>query len=350
MGVTVYLENLNKWYGKKVHAICDLSMEIREGELLVVVGPSGCGKSTLIRLIAGLESIDDGQVYMDKEIITAIPPKDRNIAMVPQSYALFPTMTVFDNIAFPLKMHKISRNEIKQSVMAVTDKLGLTNLLHRRPDELSGGQKQRVALARAMVQHPKLLLMDEPLSNLDAKLRGQMRREIVKLQKELGVTTIYVTHDQTEAMTMGNRIAILNEGCLQQIGDPIEVYRNPVNLFAASFIGSPPMNFIDCPLPEEIGNPLGLSKYSNNIYIGIRPENVVIERGDYTDNINMEISAVENIGHELLVYLENDFIRNMSVIVSADRNFNIGDNVSVSFRTENILIFDKKTGKRLRNN
>ena len=234
--------------------------------------------------------------------------------------------------------------------MAVTDKLGLTNLLHRRPDELSGGQKQRVALARAMVQHPKLLLMDEPLSNLDAKLRGQMRREIVKLQKELGVTTIYVTHDQTEAMTMGNRIAILNEGCLQQIGDPIEVYRNPVNLFAASFIGSPPMNFIDCPLPEEIGNPLGLSKYSNNIYIGIRPENVVIERGDYTDNINMEISAVENIGHELLVYLENDFIRNMSVIVSADRNFNIGDNVSVSFRTENILIFDKKTGKRLRNN
>ena len=236
------LEQVKKWYSGDVHAVKGVNMDVRPGEFLVFVGPSGCGKSTTLRMIAGLERVDSGTIHMGEALMNPVPPKKRDIAMVFQNYALYPTMKVFDNIAFPLKMRHWKKEDIRRRVTEIADSLDLSEYLWRRPIALSGGQRQRVALARAMVRAPKLFLMDEPLSNLDAKLRVQMRREITALQRKLGTTTIYVTHDQTEAMTMGDRIAIFKDGVVQQMDTPQMLYQKPANLFVAGFIGSPPMN------------------------------------------------------------------------------------------------------------
>ena len=256
---SLVLEQVNKWYAGGVHAVKDINMEVQPGEFLVFVGPSGCGKSTTLRMIAGLERVDSGIISMGGAPVNHVPPKNRDIAMVFQNYALYPTMKVFDNIAFPLKMRHWKREEIRKRVTEIAESLDLTKYLQRRPCALSGGQRQRVALARAMVRAPKLFLMDEPLSNLDAKLRVQMRREITALQRKLGTTTIYVTHDQTEALIMGDRIAIFKDGVLQQIDTPQALYQKPANLFVAQFIGSPPMN--TWREGQDSGHPAGAYSY-----------------------------------------------------------------------------------------
>ena len=239
----VELRAINKNFGK-VKAVNDLSLEIKQGEFLVLLGPSGCGKTTALRMIAGLETIEQGELFIEGQLMNEVLPKYRDVAMVFQSYALYPHMTVEENVGYPLKMRKIKGQERKDSILQACRQVQINDLLERYPKQLSGGQRQRVALARALVRRPKVFLMDEPLSNLDAKLRGQMRAELKHLQHELGITTIYVTHDQIEAMTLASRVAIMNEGQLQQVDTPKNIYNNPVNLFVASFIGSPSMNFI----------------------------------------------------------------------------------------------------------
>lgn len=240
--------NVNKIYDNNVQAVFDFNLEVKDKEFIVFVGPSGCGKSTTLRMTAGLERITSGEVYIDDVLINDVEPKDRDIAMVFQNYALYPHMTVYRNMAFALELKKLDKEEIDRRVKAAAEILGLTNYLDRKPKALSGGQRQRVALGRAIVRHPKVFLMDEPLSNLDAKLRVQMRTEISKIHKAVGATTIYVTHDQTEAMTMADRIVVMKDGYVQQIGTPKEVYSHPANVFVGGFIGSPSMNFLNCSL------------------------------------------------------------------------------------------------------
>ncbi|HDJ83484.1 MAG TPA: ABC transporter ATP-binding protein, partial [Desulfurococcaceae archaeon] len=248
--VSVRLENLTKCFGRVI-AVNNLNLEIKDGEFVALLGPSGCGKTTTLLMIAGIYKPTKGYIYFDDVIVNDLPPKDRNIGMVFQSYALYPHMRVFDNIAFPLKLQKLPKEEIKKRVLETAKLLRIEDLLNRKPAQLSGGQQQRVALARALAKQPNLFLMDEPLSNLDAKLRVIMRAELKRLQKSLGITTIYVTHDQVEAMTMADRIAVLNKGELQQYSTAEELYSKPSNLFVAGFIGSPPMNFIECTLVER---------------------------------------------------------------------------------------------------
>ena len=242
---TVTLTNLNKVYDGNVHAVVDFNLKVKDKEFIVFVGPSGCGKTTTLRMIAGLEEITSGELRIDDEIVNDVAPKDRNIAMVFQSYALYPHMTVYDNMAFGLKLRKFARDEIDRRVKHAAGILGLNQYLDRRPKALSGGQRQRVALGRAIVRDAKVFLMDEPLSNLDAKLRVQMRAEIIKITESLGITTIYVTHDQIEAMTMASRIVVMKDGYIQQVGAPKEIYDYPYNIFVGGFIGTPPMNFIE---------------------------------------------------------------------------------------------------------
>src|SRR3954467_5437107 len=253
---TITLEDIDKVYDNGFQAVTGLSLDIDDGEFLVLVGPSGCGKSTALRMIAGLESISGGELRIGERVVNNLEPKDRDIAMVFQSYALYPHLTVRDNIAFALKLQKVPKDEIDRRVAEAARTLELTDNLDRRPAQLSGGQRQRVAMGRAIVRQPQAFLMDEPLSNLDAKLRVQMRAEIARLQSDLGVTTIYVTHDQTEAMTMGDRVAVMRKGELQQVDDPQELYTRPVNLFVAGFIGSPAMNFVSARLAQDDGGPI----------------------------------------------------------------------------------------------
>ncbi|MEY3692658.1 MAG: hypothetical protein RLZZ388_829, partial [Bacillota bacterium] len=282
----VVLKNINKVYDNKVQAVFDFNLEVKDKEFIVLVGPSGCGKSTTLRMIAGLEDITNGELYIDGTLRNDTPPKDRDIAMVFQSYALYPHMTVFDNLAFGLKIRHINKEEIRERVYRAAKILEIEKLLDRKPKQLSGGQRQRVALGRAIVRNAKVFLMDEPLSNLDAKLRVQMRAEIIKLHESIGATTIYVTHDQTEAMTMASRIVVMKGGYVMQIGSPIEIYNNPANLFVAAFIGSPAMNLMDVKykeghihfadglkveLPEKFKK--ALKSYENKeVVFGIRPE------------------------------------------------------------------------------
>jgi len=322
----LYIDTVNKFYPGGVHAVKDLSLEIMEGEFMVFVGPSGCGKTTLLRMIAGLESIDGGVIRMGNKILNDVPPKDRDIAMVFQNYALYPNMRVYDNIAFPLQMRKVNKTDIKIAVEDVARKLDLLDLLDRRPGALSGGQRQRVALARAMVRRPRLFLMDEPLSNLDAKLRVQMRREIVALQRELGVTTVYVTHDQTEAMTMGSRIAVMRDGVLQQADTPQGIYDRPANLFTALFIGSPPMNTWE----DEQGNTLG-----------IRPEHVLIVRAG--EGFPMRIQSIENTGREVFVYLKGEAAPgSLTMAAGAEFSGKPGDTLHVRLNGNAIRRFDSE--------
>jgi len=352
MDANVYIESVNKWYTDEVHAVKNMSMEIQAGEFLVFVGPSGCGKTTLLRMIAGLERIDGGTIKIGERVINKVPPKNRDIAMVFQNYALYPTMSVFDNIAFPLQMRRVRKAAIHSSVTDVGGKLDLLDYLARKPAALSGGQRQRVALARAMVRKPKLFLMDEPLSNLDAKLRVNMRREIVALQRDLGVTTVYVTHDQVEAMTMGSRIAVMHDGVLQQIGTPDEVYNAPANVFTALFIGSPQMNmWNDCDAPHLLRTVYKGDKiaYNGPVAVGIRPEHVLVVPRHAEGAVPMQIESIEKTGRETMVFMSGvGQAKPVSLTMAANADFNgkIGESISIMLIKEKLHFFDKGNGKR----
>src|SRR6476661_8220572 len=285
---TVTFDHVTKAYADGTVAVNDLDILIKDGEFLVLVGPSGCGKTTALRCLAGLEEITSGQIKIDARVVNRMPSKDRNIAMVFQSYALYPHMTVFDNLAFGLKLMKTPKEEIKRRVEEAAKVLDLEKLLDRKPRALSGGQRQRVALGRAIVREPAAFLMDEPLSNLDAKLRVQTRAEILRLQRRLETTTVYVTHDQVEAMTMGDRIAVMSQGVLQQVGSPPELYTDPGNMFVAGFIGSPPMNLVPAPLVGACGE---------NLVAGFRPEHVSFANGT-SDSVQAggDVAVVEYLG------------------------------------------------------
>lgn len=328
----VILKNVTKIYDKK-KVINDVSLEIKDKEFVVLVGASGCGKSTLLRMIAGLEDITAGEILIGDKVVNNIHPKDRDIAFVFQSYALYPHMTVRENIAFGLKMRKVDKATIDKKVKEAAEILDLGEYLDRKPKQLSGGQRQRVALGRAIVRNPKVFLMDEPLSNLDAKLRVQMRSEIKKLHEKLQTTFIYVTHDQTEALTMGDRVVVLNNGAIQQADSPEEIYNNPSNMFVAGFVGSPQMNFIDS--KDFPYNTI------ENTTVGIRPENM-ISGGDIKIKVNVDIT--ELLGSEKIAYFN---IGNNKCSAKLPSDYNINKELELSINPKDIYLFDKDTGLRV---
>ena len=328
----VILKNVRKTYDNNKTVINNVNLEIQDKEFVVLVGASGCGKSTLLRMIAGLEDITDGEIYIGDKKVNNIPPKDRDIAFVFQSYALYPHMTVRENIAFGLKMRKVDKATIDKKVQEAAEILNLTEYLDRKPKQLSGGQRQRVALGRAIVRNPKVFLMDEPLSNLDAKLRVQMRSEIKKLHEKLQTTFIYVTHDQTEALTMGDRIVVLNGGDIQQVDTPDEIYNNPKNTFVAGFVGSPQMNFID-------GKELGLDE---NILYGIRPEKMTKIDGDIKLTVEVDIS--EMLGSEKIAYFN---IGENRCSAKLEPETQIGKTIELSIKQDDLYKFNKETGERI---
>jgi multiple sugar transport system ATP-binding protein len=320
----IELVHLSKVYGNDFTAVRDLNLDVAEGEFMVLVGPSGCGKTTALRMIAGLEEITAGEIRIEGKVVNDLAPRDRDIAMVFQNYALYPHKNVYDNLAFGLRMRKVPKDEQKQRVEEIARILGLGDMLQRRPAQLSGGQRQRVAMGRAIVREPKAFLMDEPLSNLDAKLRVQMRAEIARIQQALKVTTVYVTHDQVEAMTMGHRVAVMRDGELQQVDTPQRLYDAPANLFVASFVGSPPMNLFEAvverdngrlvcrigdtelELPADVtsGRPSLTNYTGRRVAIGIRPEDVREAAGWDGDRLRGRILLVESLGSEQLVHIE----------------------------------------------
>src|SRR5215213_5508213 len=318
----VAMRDLNKKYDE-VHAVIDVNLDIRDQEFVVLVGPSGCGKTTTLRMVAGLESITGGQISIDEKVVNALPPMDRDIAMVFQNYALYPHMTVYDNMAFGLKMRKFDKTEIARRVKDAADILDIKGHLTRKPRMLSGGQRQRVALGRAIVRNPKVFLFDEPLSNLDAKLRVQMRVEIKKLHQRLATTSIYVTHDQVEAMTLGDRVVVMKDGLIQQMGEPLELYNNPANRYVAGFIGSPAMNFADTVI-EEVGNAVYAANSTMRIRVpeqiaarmgphkgkpttlGIRPEDLHMATGADPEDLSFDavVEVAEQLGSEIILDLK----------------------------------------------
>ena len=374
------LKGIYKKYPGGVVAVSDVNLEIRDKEFIVLVGPSGCGKSTTLRMIAGLEEISEGELYIGDRLVNDIAPKDRDIAMVFQNYALYPHMTVFDNMAFGLKLRKVPKDEIERKVNEAAKILDLTHLLDRKPKAMSGGQRQRVALGRAIVRSPKVFLLDEPLSNLDAKLRAQMRTEIAKIHKKLGTTFIYVTHDQTEAMTMGDRIVCMKDGFVQQIDTPQNLYENPTNKFVAGFLGSPQMNFIDAVLKEEYGQYIvefgsedtprsngvkyqiivpeskandDLAHYvGKEIILGIRPESIHDEEmylsNATTGIIEANVEITEMMGAETYLYLECEGIP-LTARVSPRSTARSGDRIRVALDPNRIHLFDKETEKTIVN-
>ena len=327
------IKNLNKNFGN-TKILENINLEIEEGEFVVLVGPSGSGKSTILRIIAGLETPDIGEISINNKTINDLKPKDRDIAMVFQNYALYPHMNVFDNLAFPLKMKNIDKKTIDKSVNDISSMLGINHYLTKRPKELSGGERQRVALGRAIIRRPQLFLMDEPLSNLDAKLRTQMRSELLKLHKTLSSTVIYVTHDQIEALTMGNKIAVLNHGKMQQIGTPSDIYNNPVNTFVAGFIGNPGMNFFN-----------GLT--NQKATLGIRPEHLLInQEKDITFNASVDL--IEMLGNEFLIYAKtNNSSQNFAVKTNDNLNLKRNDEIKVTIDLNKAFFFDEITGERI---
>jgi multiple sugar transport system ATP-binding protein len=380
----IVLDRVTKSYANGATAVKDLSVTIADGEFIILVGPSGCGKSTTLNMIAGLEDISSGELRIGGERVNEKAPKDRDIAMVFQSYALYPHMTVRQNIAFPLTLAKVKKAEIATKVEDAAKVLGLTELLDRKPGQLSGGQRQRVAMGRAIVRNPKAFLMDEPLSNLDAKLRVQMRSEIARLQSRLGTTTVYVTHDQTEAMTLGDRVVVLLGGVAQQIGTPEELYNRPVNLFVAGFIGSPAMNFFpgtmtdvgvrlpmgEVTLTQEVHDMIREHKRPNNVIVGIRPEH--LEDASLIDTyariralvFEVNVDVVESLGAEKYVHFkmegagaqsaqlaaaaesevgENEFVAR----VSTDSKVTQGQTMELAFDTSKLAIFDADSGINL---
>ncbi len=378
---SVSLREIYKKYPGGVIAVSDFNIEIKDKEFIILVGPSGCGKSTTLRMIAGLEEISEGELYIGDRLVNDIAPKDRDIAMVFQNYALYPHMTVFENMAFGLKLRKVPKDEIAKKVEEAAKVLDIAHLLDRKPKALSGGQRQRVALGRAIVREPKVFLLDEPLSNLDAKLRAQMRTEISKLHKRLGTTFIYVTHDQTEAMTMGDRIVVMKDGYIQQIDTPQNLYNYPVNQFVAGFIGSPQMNFIDATLikdngkyvvefgsedtktsrgvkyyvevPEAKSDPEALEPLvDHEIVLGIRPECIHDEEmflsAAKTGVINANVEVTEMMGAETYLYLNCEGIP-LTARVSPRSTARPQDVIQVALDPNRIHIFDKETEKSVIN-
>ena len=354
----VSLRHIDKIYDNKVQAVFDFNLDIQKQEFIVLVGPSGCGKSTTLRMIAGLEEISGGELYIDHVLSNDLAPKNRNIAMVFQNYALYPHMTVYDNLAFGLKMTHVPKDEIVERVLNAAKILGLEELLDRKPKALSGGQRQRVALGRAIVRNAKVFLMDEPLSNLDAKLRVQMRAEIIKLHDELKATTIYVTHDQTEAMTMASRIVVMNKGYIQQIGTPIEVYNKPANTFVASFIGAPAMNLLNVTYKDGVitfsdGNTLTLPKHyleekdlPEEFILGIRPENIKTTFKEDKDCYPVEIQVAELLGREYYVHTlfgGIDLVSNTEV----NEKLSMHDKCFIKIDKEKLHFFNKDTQMRI---
>lgn len=356
----VNLKNISKTFHtlhRQTVAVDDISLEINDKEFFVLLGPSGCGKSTLLNIIAGLEKQDSGEIKFDNTMIASsaqkhfLTPKERNIAMVFQSYALYPHLNVYENIAFPLRIAKINDADIDKTVKKAAETLHLTPLLHSKPKELSGGQRQRVAIARAIVRKPNVLLFDEPLSNLDAKLRSTMRAELKNLQNTLGITTIYVTHDQIEAMTLGNRIAVLNNGKIEQIGTPNELYEQPSNIFVASFIGTPSMNLLPAEVVKKEGNKVliqcGPMKFTvdssklpspttTKVTLGIRPEHIILNSTE-KDSFEAEVNSIEYLGKENLVHLKLDKIEMKAV--TTDKNIKEKNNLRISYNNRIIQIF-----------
>lgn len=357
------LEHIDKIYPNGVQAVFDFNLDINDKEFIVFVGPSGCGKSTTLRMIAGLEEISEGTLYIDGEVMNEVSPKDRNIAMVFQNYALYPHMTVFDNMAFGLKLQKVDKKEIKKKVDKAAEMLELTNLLDRKPAALSGGQRQRVALGRAIVRDADIFLMDEPLSNLDAKLRVQMRTEISKIHDQLNTTTIYVTHDQTEAMSMASRIVVMKDGYIQQVGTPEEIYDKPANIFVANFIGSPPMNFFNGRVKDDliiVGNeniPLtseqitALKPYQDKeIIVGIRPESFKVNmENPSSKSMKAIIENIEMLGDESILYA-NAREAASQIAVKAQGKFKgiaKGDEINLDINLDEVHLFDKDTSMRI---
>ncbi|MDB1123748.1 ABC transporter ATP-binding protein [Vibrio algarum] len=353
----VKLENLVKRYGD-ITVVHGIDLEVKSKEFVVLVGPSGCGKSTTLRMLAGLEEISEGDISIANTIVNNTAPKDRDVAMVFQNYALYPHLSVAENIAFGLRIRKVPKDEIKKTVKDVAEILELTPLLERRPADLSGGQRQRVAMGRAIVRHPKVFLFDEPLSNLDAKLRTQMRAEIKQLHKRLGVTSVYVTHDQVEAMTLADRIVVMSNGRIEQVGTPMELFNSPANTFVATFIGSPPMNLINakalvngdgcfaefdgqrCLLPN-----LEQLEDNKEIVIGIRPEYIEIEPVEGASAVNVHVELVETLGSEALLHCH---IAGKPFVIKVETHGQIShlENVkTLYFRQDAVTVFDKQTTK-----
>lgn len=352
---------------RDVHVIKDANLEITDGEFMVLVGPSGCGKSTALRMIAGLEEVSSGEIMIDEKVVNDVSPKDRDIAMVFQNYALYPHMSVYDNMAFGLKLRKFPKEEIEKRVQDAAELLGITHLLQRKPKELSGGQRQRVAMGRAIVRKPKVYLMDEPLSNLDAKMRVQMRAELQKLHQRLGVTTVYVTHDQTEAMTLGSRIVIMKDGIIQQINTPLHLYEYPANKFVAGFIGSPSMNFINARLKKDEGKLFIVcgdihiavpddkrekleSHTGNDIIFGIRPEDIEDfefareELKAYRAIATVEVS--EPLGSEVLLHVKFGDTT-FSARVDPHTKAKIGEVITLVLNMNKMHVFDTETEENL---
>lgn len=351
----ININTINKYYGD-VHVIKDVSLDIKSQSFTVLVGPSGCGKSTMLRMIAGLEDINSGTISIDGQIVNDLPPKQRNIAMVFQSYALYPHMTVFDNMAFGLKLEKRSKDEINERVQEAARILQIEDYLQRKPKQLSGGQRQRVAIGRAITRKPKVFLFDEPLSNLDAALRVQMRVELAKLHDQLNATMIYVTHDQTEAMTLADDIVVLDEGIVSQSGSPMEMYNNPKNLFVGGFIGSPKMNFIPSKIISTNNNvteidlfnssKIFIPKTSSNasvgdsVHLGIRPEHLLINQ-DGDANWESKVFVVEKLGSGTFLYLEKDG-EPLVVETEGDTDIKVGDTVKIGFTASRCHLFDQE--------
>ena len=345
----IIVKNLKKSFGDNI-VINNFNLNIKDGEFIVLVGPSGCGKSTLLRMISGLESIDQGEIFLDQKLINNLLPSKRDIAMVFQSYALYPHMNVFENMSFGLKMEKINKNDINQKVNDAAATLQIKDLLERKPKQLSGGQRQRVAIGRAITRNPKVFLFDEPLSNLDAALRSEMRVEISKLHKKLKSNIIYVTHDQIEAMTLADRIVVLNKGIIEQFGTPAEIYSDPNNIFVAEFIGSPKMNIIKIN-KEQIVNSNTIELFKNKItfenfnfkeeiYLGVRPEDISI-KNDREIKLDVKIDLIENLGFEKIIYAR--LSENQIIIKSSEDLSN--KPLTISFSKDKVLFFDRNRNR-----
>jgi multiple sugar transport system ATP-binding protein len=356
----VVIRNLNKKFDE-THVVKDVNIEVRDKEFVVLVGPSGCGKTTTLRMVAGLESVTSGNILIGDKVVNDLPPMDRDIAMVFQNYALYPHMSVYDNMAFGLKMRKFAREEIATRVKQAADILGIEPYLQRKPRQLSGGQRQRVALGRAIVRHPQVFLFDEPLSNLDAKLRVQMRVELKKLHERLGTTAVYVTHDQVEAMTLGDRVVVMRDGWVQQIGEPLELYNEPANRFVAGFIGSPAMNFADVAVSEADGalwiandglrmkvpGPLKqrLARYAGKpLTFGIRPEDLHLTNGADANDLSLDamVEVIERLGSEILLDVT---VGPSQMVASVDPTVRtkVHDRVRLTANPDRMHFFDTET-------
>jgi len=356
------VENVTKRFDEVI-AVNDISLQVKEGEFLVLLGPSGSGKTTLLRLLAGLERLSKGNIYISDALVNELPPRNRNIAMVFQNYALYPHMTVFENLGYPLKIRKRPKQEIQKRVREVAETLEIAELFSRKPKQISGGQRQRVALGRAMIRNANLFLMDEPLSNLDAKLRVQMRAELRRLQKTLGTTTVYVTHDQAEAMTLADRVAVINNGVIQQLASPEEIYFHPVNKFVAGFIGSPQMNFFhgiysnatvktdyfEYTLPAASKENLKREPEGKHVYLGIRPEDVHVSKNkiETAHSIRAKVYVSELMGAETYVFYTLGADEQFISRTSPDFKGQMDEEIWISFNEERLHMFDSETEETL---